>query len=746
MATIKTAFKIQDAMTPAFHSMNTALNIVLNNFEAMQTATSKTIDTASIKSAREELAKANVVMQQIEENAKKANYTIGEMPQIFDNASNSANNLAQKSNSVLKTLMGFSFIQKTIGLVSNQLGSAIDRMDTMNNYPKVMSNLGIGAKESNASIKMLSENLKGLPTTLNDAVSSVQNFTSVNNNIGKSTKMFLALNNAILAGGGSTQVQQSALEQLSQAYAKGKPDMMEWRTAMTAMPAQLKQVAMAMGYVNANQLGEALRAGKVSMNDFMNTFIQLNEKGANGFQSFEEQARNATGGFATSIANMKSAVTRGITNLIEEINTGLTNAGFGTIQVNIQNIGSFIERVLSKIGTGIGSIIRILSPAIQLVKQFSSIIGKNWSIIKPIILGIAGALAVYHGAQLAANTISAISSGIHFAIAVAQMAHAAATGTLTAATAAQIAAQNGLNAALYACPLVWILVIIIAIIAAIYIVIAVINKVKGTAISATGVICGSINVVLQFFKNLGLSVANIALAIGHAFGACANNIGIAFNNVICNIQLWFYGLLETVINTVKGIAEALNKIPFVSIDTSGLVSKAEEYAKKKAEAEGRKEEYKDIGEEFKKGLSTFETWQDDWVSNAYNNGYNFGQGIDDKVSSIFGNNNKFEDLLNNDDLLNGMDNSDTLADISGNTKDIASSVGDISDEDLKYLLDIAERDTINRFTTVPLSISIVNENTINGEDDIDGIVDKVTNKMAEKLEEELEYVSDGVHV
>lgn len=760
MATIKTAFKIQDAMTPALHSINNVLNIVLDNFENLQNMTDKSVNISNIKEAREELKNISTNITRIEENAKKANYIIEEMPQIFNNASNSVNNLAQNSNSVLKTLMGFSLIQKMIGLVSNQLGSAIDRMDTMNNYPKVMSNLGIGAKQSNASIKILSENLKGLPTTLNDAVSSVQNFTSVNNNILKSTKMFLALNNAILAGGGSTQVQQSALEQLSQAYAKGKPDMMEWRTAMTAMPAQLKQVAQAMGYVNANKLGEALRAGKVSMNDFMDTFIQLNEKGANGFQSFEEQARNATGGFATSIANMKSAVTRGITNLIEEINTGLTNAGFGTIQVNIQNIGSLIERVLSKIGNVIGNIIRLLSPAIQLIQKVATTIGKNWSIIRPVVVGIVTALGLYNAAlKLHAGLvgISTLGEWLHHIATVAQakallakfdanLLVASSEYALAVATAQATVAQTGFNTALMASPITWILIIIIAIIAAIYVVIAVINKVKGTAISATGVICGGINVVLQFFKNLGLSIANIALAIGYAIGACANNMGIAFHNVICNIQSWFYGLLETVVNVVKGVADALNKIPFVNIDTSGLVNKANEYARNKAQAEGNKEEYKDIGEEFQKGLSTFETWQDGWVSDAYNGGYNFGQGIDDTLSNMFGNNNKFEDLLNNDDLLNGMDNSDTLTDISGNTKDIASSVGDISDEDLKYLLDIAERDTINRFTTVPLTINLTNNNNINGEDDIDGIVDKVTNKMAEKLEEELEYVADGVHV
>lgn len=388
MATISTAIRVQDAMTPAFCSMNTALNIVLNSFEAVQDASSKAIDTASIQTARQELANANVIMQQVEDNAKKAGEESNKMPQGFEKANNSANKL-------LKTLMGFSVIQKGINLISNQFGSAIERLDTMNNYPKVMSNLGIGEKQANASIKILSENLKGLPTTLNDAVSSVQNFTSVNGNVNKSTQMFLALNNAILAGGGTTQVQQSALEQLSQAYAKGKPDMMEWRSAMTAMPAQMKQVAKAMGYINTNKLGEDLRTGKVSMNKFMDTFIQLNEQGVNGFQSFEQQARNATGGFATSIANMKSAVTRGITNVITSINNGLQKAGLPTIQDIITNIGSGIETMLTNIGSFVENVITYLQPIIDMIKNICNFVRDNWSVIEPILIGIIGAMIAW---------------------------------------------------------------------------------------------------------------------------------------------------------------------------------------------------------------------------------------------------------------------------------------------------------------------------------------------------------------
>src|SRR5574344_2276602 len=136
---------------------------------------------------------------------------------------------------------------KVASVISGSIDGAVKRFDTLNNFPKVMTNLGISAEDSTSAVNELSDKLTGIPTTLDSATLAVQRFTSKNNDVKKSTKIFLAVNDAILAGGASTEIQASALEQLSQSYSKGKMDMMEWRTLQTAMPAQLKQVATAMG-------------------------------------------------------------------------------------------------------------------------------------------------------------------------------------------------------------------------------------------------------------------------------------------------------------------------------------------------------------------------------------------------------------------------------------------------------------------------------------------------------------------
>lgn len=241
--------------------------------------------------------------------------------------------------------------------ISSTLGGAVTRLDALNNFPRVMGNLGISSKDAEVAIDYLSEKLQGLPTTLDAAALAVQRFASANGNVQASTKMFLAFNNAVLAGGASADIQKSALEQLSQAYAKGKPDMMEWRTLMMAMPAQLRQIANAMGYVDASALGEALRSGKVSMNEFMNTIVQLNKTGVNGLKSFEEQARGGVAGVQTAIVNLKTAITRAITDVMNAIGQS--------------NIAGFFNGIASAVSTAanyIAAFIRIVLTAINAVR------------------------------------------------------------------------------------------------------------------------------------------------------------------------------------------------------------------------------------------------------------------------------------------------------------------------------------------------------------------------------------------
>lgn len=371
------------------------------------------------------------------------------------------------------------------------------------------------------------------------------------------------------------------------------------------------------------------------------------------------------------------------------------------------------------------SVCNELYMASQPILEVINLLAQNWSVLEPIVIGLATAIGIYTAALLIYNTVKGLS-------AMAESVHAASMMMSSGATFAATAAQHGFNAALLACPITWILLIIIAVIAAIYAVIAAINKAKGTTVSATGVICGSINVVLQFFKNLGLFIANVALGIWNALGACASNIGIAFNNVICNIQSWFYGLLQTVMEVIAGIVKTLNKLPFIDIDVSGINDKAQEYANKKAEAEGNKQEYKSVTDAFNEGMSTFDAFSTGWVSDAYNAGYSVGENIDSTIENLFGND------MGLTDSLTSMSNE--LSNISSDTGSISDSL-DITSEDLKYLRDLAEQEVINRFTTAEIKVDMGGiTNNVSKDTDLDGII----NYLVEGVQVAMEETARGV--
>lgn len=292
--------------------------------------------------------------------------------------------------SITKGVLAATGITKALSaawnMVSNSMDDAISRIDTMNNFSTVMKNMGISAKDSQDVIESLSDELVGLPTTLNDAAASVQRLTSYNGNIKSSEKMFLAMNNAILAGTNNTQMQAAALEQLTQAYTKGKPEMQDWKTLLQAMPAQLKQVALAMGYSGTNELYENLQAGTVTMDDFMNTLVKLNDEGVAGFASLNDQARANTAGIATSVQNMKTAVTRGVANVIQSLDKGLKDAGMGGLSQVISNIGKTMENVLKQVAKGIQTIVPKIVSIFQWMKKHETLI-KTLAIVVGSFIG-----------------------------------------------------------------------------------------------------------------------------------------------------------------------------------------------------------------------------------------------------------------------------------------------------------------------------------------------------------------------
>lgn len=405
---------------------------------------------------------------------------------------------------------------------------------------------------------------------------------------------------------------------------------------------------------------------------------------------------------------------------------------------NSEAFQTFIQGAIEAMAT----LANILLNIFELVGTVGGFIADNWSVISPIIYGVIAALAVYAaylGIVKGIEIASAAATAIH---SVAMSAKIGVMAALTGQTMAATAAQMGYNGALYACPVVWIIVLIIALIAVIMAVCSAIAKMTGIANSGFGVITGGVNVVIQLFKNLGLTVANIALGIGNAIAALASNMMTAFHNAICSVQSWFYNLLSTALSVIEGICSALNKLPFVEFDYSGISSAADDYAAKASEAAGNKEDYQSISDAFNEGFTTFDAFQDGWTSDAFNAGAAWGDGIADKVSNfslsdVFGQ----TDIPNVGDYTSGFSDAiansgvgDGIGNIDDNTGKIKDSL-DITEEDLKYLRDIAEQEAINRFTTAEVTINQTNNNNVSSDTDLDGFITALDDAMGEAIDE-----------
>lgn len=276
-------------------------------------------------------------------------------------------------------------LSKGIEVFVSTLDSGISRLDTLSTFPKVLANVGIDAEASARAIDTLSKGIDGLPTTLDAAASATQRFALQTGDVEGAADMFLALNNAILAGGQSADMQASALEQVSQAYAKGKPDMAEWRTMTMTMGPALQMVAQSWG-MSVDEMGEALRNGDKSMDDFMGAIQTLNTEGIGDFKSLSEQASVSTETIGTAMANVGNRMGKAWATILEAIGqeriAGAINAvssSFGVLAEAVapivgeiaDNLANFIEGTdFSFLTDGINALVTAFQPLADSLLQF----------------------------------------------------------------------------------------------------------------------------------------------------------------------------------------------------------------------------------------------------------------------------------------------------------------------------------------------------------------------------------------
>lgn len=297
-------------------------------------------------------------------------------------------------------------ITAAMGAVGNSISAAVSRVDTMAAFPRVLSGLGYQASDASAAIQKMSDHLTGLPTRLDAMTSSVQNIVPTVKDIGKSTDIMLAFNDALLAGGASTQVQEAALEQFSQTLAKGKPELEDWRSIQTAMPGQLDQVAKKLlgASASSQDLYEAMKTGKVSIDDFTQAFVDLDQQGLDGFASFAEQAKAGTAGIATSMANLQNSVVKSVAGVIQAFGTDRISGAAQAMTVQIKAAGDLAAQAVSNLMGWVDQLGAKLQEngAAQAFSDAMSTLGQAVSDLIGFIGGVLSALTGLDGSEQSA--------------------------------------------------------------------------------------------------------------------------------------------------------------------------------------------------------------------------------------------------------------------------------------------------------------------------------------------------------
>jgi hypothetical protein len=435
----------------------------------------------------------------------------------------------------------------------------------------------------------------------------------------------------------------------------------------------------------------------------------------------------------------------------ETIGAGLYPAVASFASLVLENMPQ-IESIANGFVEVLGVILSGLSAILNGAVTVATAIANNWSWIAPIIMGVVAAIIAYNAVLGIGWLTTAKDLVVKAAEAVATLAQAAATKAATLA-------QGGLNAAIAASPVTWLVMSILVLIGVITAVVRVTNLWGAQSTSVFGTICGLIAVVIAYFQNLFLVVGGIFSGIGSMAVATGQNVMTAFYNCISRVQSWFYNLLSSVITVISGIASALNSLPFVEFDYSGLTAAAEKYASKSAEAAGDVKEYTNLTDAFTSGYDKVaaNAFSSGWASSAFASGAAIGDSVTNKIKSLY-TAGSIDDYVasagtgagtGTDATASGLgDAADSLGSTAANTGTTAANTSQIADalavsnELLQYLRDIAEREVINKFTTAEIKIEMNNNNTISGTDDLDGIIEQLEEKLTTAVVE----VSEGVHV
>ncbi len=723
MATIQTAIRLIDQVSSPMMHMTQAVNMTISAFESLQASAGGSIDGMDFDGVREQINAANMELNEVVENIQRSEDAQNDFNNSLNNGTKAASGLERKLLGAVAAYASIQGVQKLMNL-SDTMAMSEARLslivDDGGTVQELEDKIFASAQRSRAAYQDTVDVISKLGLQAGKAFSGNDEIIAFQE----------LMNKNFIIGGASAQAQSAAMYQLTQAMASGRLQGDEYRSIIENAPLLAGAIEDYMTNVQGatgsmkDWASEGLLTADVIKAALFST--------ADAVDARFEKMPMTFGQVWTSIQNKALFAFDPILKKLNEI-------------ANSDAFNQVVDSVTSALVVVSGIVIGIF----ELVAAVGGFIYDNWSLIAPVVYGVAAALGIYAGYLAVTNGLELISKGIKIASAIASYFHAAATGTQASATAAATAAQYGLNTALLASPITWILIIIIAIIAALYGVVAIINKVTGSTISATGIIFGAFSTLGAFLWDLFLGLLDLVLGVINAminpFIRIANFIGNIFTSPISSIIYLFQSMADGVLAILEKIASALDFVfgSKMADSVAGWRSGLKDMADAAVAEYAPNENYQNVIDEL--DLSAESLGLKRWAySDAWDTGYSAGQKLDESIAnfdpaSLFN-----SSIPNVEDYANTYDPSqlaNTLGGIADDTGSIAGSV-ELSGEELKYIRDLAERDTVNRFTTAELHFNMGGvTNNVNNNTDLDGVV----SYLEEKVGEALEAVAEGVH-
>ncbi|MFF2179423.1 tape measure protein [Lysinibacillus sp. NPDC058147] len=742
MATIRTAIQIQDHLSQPMRAMHNAVSMMVNQMEAMHAASGRMMDTSSVQLAQRELAKAAEHFNRIENEVNNASNAQQRFTNNIRDGTSAADGLLNKIMGIAAAYLSFQTVGNIFKL-SDEMTSTTARLNLINDGLQTTADLQQmifnSAQRSRGAYADTADMVAKLAMNAGDAFKT-----------NAETVAFAELiNKQFVIAGTNTESIASATLQLTQAMGSGVLRGEELNAVFEATPVIIQNIAKYLG-VSIGKIREMASDGQITAqvvkaamfaaaNDINNKFDSMPYTWAQLWTDFKNEAMWAF---------------RGVLDKINEI------ANSDKLRNMMQNAIGAMENLAV-----------VATFAMDILTAGGSFVYDHWSIIGPVIGTVTAAIMAYVAVLTIAKVITMAVAFWEGILAIRKAGQAAATMMATGATFAQTAAQYGLNAALYACPLTWIILLIIALIGVFYLAIAVINHFAGTSYSATGAIAG-------FFMMLGAHIYNVISYIWNIWASFIEFFANVSKNKTYAVKRLFYNLASNVLDViismtsgwdgfatsfVNAIIDAVNLAIqawnwFINLLPDGIATQIG--LKAGTEFSHRKSITSDLNN-MKGALKDWvgEAPADYWeapkmemksLGAAYDTGYNWGKNLfsNDKSVDKSNTDKAIENAMKNamkdaagpskglgDKLDKGNRNG---AKTAGNTAEMAKSM-EGSGEDLKYLRDIAEREAINRYTTAEIKIDARSENHINNEMDIDGIVDRFT----EKAEEAAQMLAEG---